>query len=72
MMTQHQHPVPYEKVELWLKSYKDWKARLKYVQSELSYIPELTRTLQMVAAHSGQELVPIAGMDKNIVRLPIR
>ncbi|OZQ91443.1 hypothetical protein CA598_11915 [Paenibacillus sp. VTT E-133291] len=45
-------PVPYEKVELWLKSYKDWKARLKYVQSEQSYIPELTRTLQVVAAHN--------------------
>ncbi|MED4599688.1 hypothetical protein P9314_03080 [Paenibacillus validus] len=52
VMTLTQHPVPYEKVELWLKSYKDWKARLKYMQSELSYIPELTRTLQMVAAHS--------------------
>lgn len=47
-----QRPVPYEKVELWLKSYKDWKAKLEYVQSELSYLPELTRTLQMVAAHS--------------------
>jgi hypothetical protein len=45
-------PIPYEKVEIWLKSYKDWKARLKYVQSELTYIPELTRTLNMVAAHS--------------------
>lgn len=45
-------PIPYEKVESWLKSYKDWKARLKYVQSELTYIPELTRTLHMVAAHS--------------------
>ncbi|MCU6711550.1 hypothetical protein M6D81_22905 [Paenibacillus sp. J5C_2022] len=45
-------PIPYERVELWLKSYKDWKARLKYVQSEQSYIPELTRTLQVVAAHN--------------------
>ncbi|MFF3924004.1 hypothetical protein [Paenibacillus lactis] len=51
-MTLTQPPVPYEKVELWLNSYKDWKARLEYVQSELSYIPALTRTLQMVAAHS--------------------
>lgn len=53
-------PVPYEKVELWLKSYKDWKTRLKYVQSEQSYIPELTRTLQVVAAHNNgrkQEMV---------------
>ncbi|GAA4868102.1 hypothetical protein GCM10023310_54730 [Paenibacillus vulneris] len=47
--------IPYEKVESWLKSYKDWKARLKYVQSELTYIPELTRTLDMVAAHSSRK-----------------
>ncbi|WP_139787172.1 hypothetical protein [Cohnella massiliensis] len=47
-----QVPIPYQKVESWLKSYKDWKARLKYVQSELTHIPELTRTLHMVAAHS--------------------
>ncbi|CAM4257429.1 MAG: hypothetical protein E7L01_04155 [Paenibacillus macerans] len=45
-------PVPFEKVESWLKSYNDWKVRLKYVQSELAHIPELTRTLHMVAAHS--------------------
>lgn len=55
-----QELVPYQKVESWLKSYKDWKARLKYVQSELTHIPDLTRTLRMVAAHSrGRKQEPV-------------
>ena len=59
-MITSQHPIPYEKVESWLMCYKDWKARLEYAQSELSYFPKMTHTLQMVDTHSSgkkQEMV---------------
>ncbi|MEK4508955.1 hypothetical protein [Paenibacillus sp. FSL K6-2524] len=42
---------PYEKVETWLMAYVDWKAQLEYVQTELEYIPGLTKALHEVAIH---------------------
>ncbi len=45
-------PISYEKVETWLMSYSEWKLRVEYLQSELSNIPKLTRTLHLVAARN--------------------
>ncbi|MCD9025411.1 hypothetical protein [Cohnella silvisoli] len=46
---------PYEKVEYWLIAYADWKARLAYVQTELTHIPGLTKALHEVTIYgSGQ------------------
>lgn len=47
-----QKPIPYEKVEAWLMSYKDLKAKLEYTQSELKHIPGLTRALHEWVNHS--------------------
>lgn len=43
--------IPHEKVEAWLMAYTDWKARLEYAQSELMYIPDLTKAMHEVAIH---------------------
>lgn len=44
--------IPYEKVEVWLKSYNDLKAKLEYVQAESKHIPGLTRALHEWVNHS--------------------
>ncbi|UQZ86451.1 hypothetical protein SK3146_05744 [Paenibacillus konkukensis] len=43
---------PLVEVETWLMSYNEWKARLEYLQVELSHIPELTRTLHLIATRN--------------------
>ncbi|MEB3102849.1 hypothetical protein [Ferviditalea candida] len=43
--------IPYEKAEVWLWSYTEWKAQLEYAQAELAHIPGLTKALHVVAIH---------------------
>ncbi|MCY9667635.1 hypothetical protein M5X11_22400 [Paenibacillus alginolyticus] len=58
-----QQSIPYEKVEAWLMSYSDWKARLAYAQAELKHIPGLTRALHEWVNHgNGRKQEPLLRM----------
>jgi hypothetical protein len=63
-------PIPYDRVESWLDLYNSWKAKVLFLESQLSHIPGLTQNLKAVAIH-GKGQKNEAVLNEVIKRLEI-